>query len=348
MRRLAFLCALAVGIAAAPAAEPQLARFEFTRPKMAVPVKIVLYAPDQATANRAAEAAYARFQTLDGVLSDYGSDSELVHLFPAAGGGRAICVSDDLWKVLWRAQAVAEQSDGAFDITVGPVVRLWRRARRLHEMPSQDKLREAQSLVGYRKLKLDPVGHTVELTKAGMRLDLGGIAKGYAVDEALAALGKQGITRAMIEAGGDIGLGDPPPDRPGWRIGVAALAVNAPPVSFLTLARCSVAISGDTWQYVEIAGHRYSHVIDPRTGVPLMDHCTVTLVGPNGLTTDPLGKVIAVLGPEKGLRLIDATPGASAFILRAPRGKLETYQSSHWTDLHPLLPTAGHPDDKQK
>jgi FAD:protein FMN transferase len=322
-------------VAAALAADPPagLSRYEFDGTEMAIPIKIVLYAADEPSANRAARDALARIHQLNGVLSDYDSASELVQLSGTAGSGRRVAVSADLWTVLWQGQEIARQSDGAFDATVGPVVRLWRRARRLHEMPSPERIRDALALVGHEKLRLDPKDHSAQLAAARMRLDLGGIAKGYAMDEALAVLTRQGITRAMVHAGGDIRLGDPPPDRPGWKIGAAPSAPGAPPRFTLSLANCAVGISGDTWQFVELGGQRYSHIVDPKTGVGLTDHSLVTVVAPRGLTSDPLSTAVSVLGPEKGLKLIEATPGAAALIVLTVDGKPRLYESARWKEL---------------
>ena len=144
--------------------------------------------------------------------------------------------------------------------------------------------------------------------------------------------GKAAFPRRLVDAGGDLGLGDPPPGRPGWRIGLTPLD-DKKPVKYLVLSRAAVSTSGDNVQYVEIGGRRYSHVVDPRTGMALTDHCRVTIVMPNGMAADALCKVVAVLGPERGLKVIETTPDAAALILRAPQGKIEQFQSSRWKDL---------------
>jgi len=329
---LAALAATAATAADVPKA-PKLQRFAFDRIEMAVPVRIILYAPDQASANHASEGAFDRIRQLNGILSDYDSQSELSRLSKTAGTGRAVPVSEDLWRVLSAAQAVSEQSHGAFDATVGPIVRLWRRARRQRQMPSTERRERARQRVGYRLLTLEPNTHAVRLDREGMKLDLGGIAKGYAVDEAFKVLQKHGIRRALVDAGGDIRLGDPPPDRDGWRVGVAPLEVAAKPSRYLSLSGCAVATSGDAWQYVEIMGRRYSHIVDPRTGLGLTDHSSVTVVAPDGTTADALASAVSVLGPEKGLKLIEDTPGAAALIVRAPDGKLQTHESARWKKL---------------
>ena len=188
--------------------------------------------------------------------------------------------------------------------------------------------------MGYKIVRLDAEHRTVELLKKGMRLDLGGIAKGYAMDEALAVLQRHGIARALVEAGGDMRLGDPPPGRPGWRVGIPPLDnPQADPLSYLELSRVAVSTSGDIVQYVEIAGKRYSHIVDPRTGMALTDHCRVMVVGPTGMAADAITKAVGVLGPEKGLRLIEETPGLAAMVTRAPHGNIEHYESSRWKEL---------------
>lgn len=333
---------LGVGVPVAAAGQAPSRRFEFTQIEMAVSVKIVLYSADARTATAAAKDAFSRVHALNGILSDYDSESELRRLCDTAGEGKAVHVSPDLWKVLEHAQEVAQRSGGTFDVTVGPVVRLWRRARRQKELPSPQALRQARDLVGYKLVKLDAGRQTVELLKHGMRLDLGGIAKGYAMDEALAVLQRHGVTRALVEAGGDVRLGDPPPGRNGWRVGIPPLDnPQGEPLSFLELSRVAVSTSGDMVQYVEIAGKRYSHVVDPRTGMALTDHCRVMVVAPTGMAADAITKAVGVLGPQKGLELIEHAPGMAAMVTRAPQGRIEHYESSRWKDLPQVRLKAG-------
>jgi thiamine biosynthesis lipoprotein len=166
-----------------------------------------------------------------------------------------------------------------------------------------------------------------------MRIDVGGIAKGYAVDEAMAAIRKFGITSMLIDAGGNLGLGDPPPDKPGWRIGIAPPDKKKPPRQYLNLSRVALSTSGDFWQYTIIGGKRYSHLVDPHTGIALTDHSSVTVIGPDGLHTDGLSSAVAILGPEKGLELVESTPGIAAFIVRHVDGREEVFRSKRWLAL---------------
>src|SRR5665213_1081062 len=215
-------------LTAAPAGG-ELERFESTQREMGVPFKIILYVRDQTAANRAFQAAFSRVSELNQVLSDYDDQSELSRLTRTAPSPKPVPVSDPLWLVLERSQRLAEQTDGAFDVTVGPYVRLWRRARRSKEMPSTERPAEARAAVGYQFLKLDPEHHTAQLLRPHMRLDLGGIAMGYAVDETLKRLRELGITRALVDASGDIGAGDPPPGKAGWTIAVVPLSHEGTP-----------------------------------------------------------------------------------------------------------------------
>jgi thiamine biosynthesis lipoprotein len=302
-------------------------RFEFTQIQMGMPFRIVLYAPAADSANAAARAAYARIRELNGIMSDYEPDSELMRLCRTAGSGQPVPVSPDLLAVLSRAQALSEKSEGAFDVTVGPVVRLWRKARKTKTFPAEEELAAARELVSYRNLRIDEKAGAVELLKRGMQIDLGGIAVGYAVDDVLRLLKTRGITSALIDGSGDIGVSDAPPGTAGWRIGIAPLDADKVPSRYVILKNAAVTTSGDAFQFVEFGGKRYSHIVDPETGLGLVDRISVTVLAPNCTVADSYTKAVAVLGPAKGLALIDETPGAAAIVVRAPAGKVETFES---------------------
>jgi len=265
---------------------------------MGVPFRIVLYAPNEQAAHSAAEKAMDRVAELNAIMSDYDYDSELSKLGRTSGSGQKVKVSDDLWIVLKRSAEIAKASDGAFDITIAPLIQLWRKARREKIMPSAEAIEKARSRVGYTNLVLKD--HTAELKKPDMRLDLGGIAKGYAADEALKVLRKQGFPHAMTAASSDIALGDPPPGEKGWK--VQLLDINRT-TNTLVLHNCGVSTSGDLFQFVEIDGKRYSHIVDPKTGLGLTDRSLVTIIAKDAFTSDSLETTISVLGPERGLDL---------------------------------------------
>ncbi|HUG90505.1 MAG TPA: FAD:protein FMN transferase [Planctomycetaceae bacterium] len=311
---------VAAGVAAAPpdgtAPARDIQRFEFAQMRMGVPFRITLYSSDEAVANNAARAAFARVKELNLLLSDYEPDSELMQLCRRSAPARPVEVSPELFFVLERAVALSKASDGAFDVTVGPIVQLWREARHSRTLPDPEQLAAARSRVGWRSVRLDRERRTVELLKPDMRLDLGGIAKGYAADEALRVLNEHGVTRALIAAAGDIVAGDPPPDRDGWRIGIAPLdSPEGPPSRYLRLENAAVSTSGDAFQYVEIEGVRYSHIVDPRTGLGLTTRSSVTVVARDGITADSLASAASVLGPDRGLKLAGSYQGTAALFI---------------------------------
>jgi len=322
------LCGLPLWAAAAPHA---LTRFEYSEPHMGTLVRLVLYAPDRGLADGAAQAAFGRIGALDAALSDYRDTSELMQV-SRQSGGPPVAVSDDLFRVLQAAQAMARASEGAFDATAGPLSLLWREARRRQALPDPDRLAAARLLVGADKLALDARGRTVQLRSAGMQLDLGGIAKGFAADEAAAVLRRLGIRSALIAAGGDIVAMAPPPEARGWRVAIAAIdgAERAPDLS---LHHAAVSTSGDAEQFLVVDGVRYSHIFDPRTGRALTGRKSVTVVATEATTSDALATVVAVLGRERGLRLVDATSGAAALIVEATDAGVRTYGSRRWGTL---------------
>jgi thiamine biosynthesis lipoprotein len=306
-------------------------RYEFEQAQMGLPFRIVLYAPNALKAKESARAAFKRIEQLNAIMSDYDLDSELSQLSRGSGQGRTVRLSDDLWRVLERSQELAQKSHGAFDITVGPYVNLWRKARRDRQLPDPGRLETAGRSVGYHLLRLNKQDHTAQLLAPDMRLDLGGIAKGYAVDEALAVLTHLGIRRALVAGGGDMAVSDPPPGQKGWRIELQPIDVtNAPPPQFVLLKRGAIATSGDLFQRLEIDGRRYSHIIDPRTGLGLTDHSLVTVIARDCMTADSLTKVLSVLGPDLGMKLIESNPAAAARVTRLPDGQLEVKESSRF------------------
>jgi len=312
---------------------PALRRYEYRRVEMAVDFLVTLYAQQEDAAQQAAEAAFERIRELNDVFSDYDADSELRKLCETAGRGQSAAVSADLWNVLEKAQHIAELSDGAFDITCGNVVRLWRRARRQRELPPPNLLKEAMRTTGRELLRLDPQQRTAELLREGMRLDLGGIAKGYATAAALEVLRRRGIRMAMIDAGGDLCLGDSPPGTAGWTIGVAPRGPNGPPRWILSAQRQAVATSGDMWQFVVIDGKRYSHIVDPRTGLGLTNRLHCTIVHPDGPTADALATAVSVLGVERGLKLIESVPDAAGLLVPVEEPDDRIVASSRWSKL---------------
>ncbi len=294
--------ALALGLCACAATNPvdvvPLERFEYRRPAMGVQARIVLYAADEELASSAAEEAFARIGSLEATLSDWSPSSELSQLNAQAGLGPVV-VSADLYSVLARSVDLAIASNGAFDPALGALVHLFREQRRLGVRPTPGQIQEARARSGFDLLRLDPERRTVELTVPGMRLDLGGIGKGWACDRALRVLIEKGLGQALVEIGGDLAVGAPPPGREAWRIA----AVCGEERRAIDVAFGGVATSGDTEQYVIQDGLRRSHVLDVRTGWGVagrpgdVPRC-VTIVARNAATADAAASALCVLGPD--------------------------------------------------
>ncbi len=287
---------------------PEPTRHEFSRLLMGVEARIVVFHEDVAVVEEAVNAAFDRIAGLDAILSDYRVDSEvnrLCELSGGAGSGEAIRVSDDLFEVLQRSIEFSRASNGAFDVTVGPVVALWREARRTGVLPSQESIERAMESVGYEKIELHDTNQAVRLTVSGMRLDFGAIGKGYACDEGLKVLRAFGCPRAMVEMGGDISLGDSPPHEEGWII-----EFDDPHA----LSNCGVGTSGDRFQFVALSGVRYSHVIDPRTGWAVRDSVEVTVIASDATTSDALATSVGVIGETEGAALVKLFPGARLMV----------------------------------
>jgi thiamine biosynthesis lipoprotein len=293
-------------------------KFEFVREKMGGPFRVVVYAADESAAKQAADAAFARVDQLNALLSDYTPDSEISRLSQRTADGpmpEPVRVSEDLFRVLERGQQIAAQTDGAFDVTIGPFVRLWKRARELKELPTDERLEKTRPSVGFQNLRLEPKGRTVQLLAPRMRLDVNGLASGYVADQAVAAARQAGAAAALVDAGGEISVGGAPPGTDGWLVAIQSLK-NPDEMTgqYVKVRNACVTTSGDTRRFVEIGGRRYSHIIDPRTGLGLTRRIGATVICPDGMTADALDTAVCVLGPEKGIELIDRTPGAAGRI----------------------------------
>ena len=296
-------------------------------------VKITVYTRDEQTADRAFRAAFDRIAELDRILSDYKADSELNQLTTTAVT-HPVRVSEELFTVLAASQRLAEATGGAFDITQGPVIRLWREARKSGRVPDDAALQEARNRGGFRKLHLDAARQTAMLDQAGMALDVGAIGKGYAASEALAVLGRLGIRSALVAVSGDLAFSNAPPGQNGWRIDIHPDDPSLSGVpSVLELTNAAISTSGATEQHLDVGNRRYSHIIDPSTGVGLIDDITVTVIAPNGLEADGLDTAVSVIGRERGLRLIESRPEIAALIVQRTSDGTVVTMSSRFRSL---------------
>jgi len=310
-----------------------LVRWQAVRPAMGTRFTIVLYAQDEASARRGAEAAFARIAALDTLLTDYDETSALCRLGARSDAGP--CgpqpVPDALFNVLSAAIELAQLTAGAFDPTLGPWTKAWRAARAQGVLPKAAALDALAPSVGYRLLRLDEASGTVALDAPGMALDLGGIAKGFALDQALAVLRAHGIERALIDGGGDVLVGAPPPGRRGWRVAIEPFAVEHGPANdptsetapvVIELAHAALATSGDSYQSLTVAGQRHSHILDPQSGRALTTGHGASVVAPDATRADALASAACVLTPERALELVAGLDGVELrSVASGPRGE---------------------------
>jgi len=244
-----------------------------------------------------------------------------------------------LWIMLVRSIEAAQLSSGTFDITVGPLTRLQRESRKTGKLPDPQKLKEAIQAVGWKYIRLEGEHHRVQLLHAGMQLDVGGIAKGYASDEIIKLLRKRGLSHSLSGAAGDICAGDPPPGKTDWRIGIQSLKAPEQTSDYIHLHNYGISTSGDTYRSAIVNGKRYSHIIDPRTGIGLTNRIGVSAIAPEDVVADWIAAAVSILGPEKGMEMVDAINGAAArAITLDDDGNERVYESKRLTQF--LVPRA--------
>ncbi|OHB73672.1 MAG: hypothetical protein A2Z25_06570 [Planctomycetes bacterium RBG_16_55_9] len=282
--------------------------------------RVVVVAKDTTTGAECVEAALAEIRKVDELMSDYKEDSEISRVNKRAAQ-RAVQVSESTYEVLHRSVEFSKLSDGAFDVTVGPLVNLFRTAKKMGAAPTEEQIAQARTRVGFEKLGLDEQNRTVRFWVEGMRLDLGAIAKGYAVDKAVEAARRCGAIGVMVDLGGNVRcFGVPPEDRKHWRIALqdpnsATEGAGGGFVLTLRITDAAVATSGDYQQFALIKGKRYSHILDPHTGWSAEGLSSVTIITDNATDADALSTAVSVLGAEKGLALIEKLPNTEAILI---------------------------------
>ncbi|KAB7732925.1 FAD:protein FMN transferase [Rudanella paleaurantiibacter] len=330
------ICFMLLGTWSTTQAQP-LERYSFRRGLMGTQFTVTLYAPDSLTAQRVYAQVSARMDTLNTILSDYLDGSEINRLSQSSGSKQAVPVSAELFDILQKGCRIAHQSGGRFDPTIGPLSQLWRRAVRQRTFPPAKERRQARRAVGYRLIRLDTVRRTVRLLRPRMRLDVGGIGQGFAVDEAGRVLRAASISRFLLDLGGDVLAGDPPPERPqGWRVDMGS-GTNARPdpadTLIIYLKNGAITTSGDTYRHLDLNGRRYSHIMNPRSGLGLTHFVRTTVLAPDGYRADALTKVFSLSrgllsywGPNK--RLARRFPGIQVWVVEQKKGRLLRWQST--------------------
>jgi thiamine biosynthesis lipoprotein len=290
----------------------QCKRYTFEKGLMGSPFKLIIYASSDSIANLAASSAFKKIEALNASLSDYRDDSEINSVSAKSGSGNWIEVSKDLYDILYISNEYSRKTKGAFDSTLGPIVQEWRRATRRGYLPDKKVIRSALAKTGYKNIKFDASNRKIFLKKKNMRLDIGGLGKGYAADEAVKVLKSYGIKSAMIDAGGKLALMDPPPGEKGWKV---VISTGNDSIQTIEYANVGIATSGPTYRYLDYEGKRYSHIVDPKTGVGLQFHLRTTVISPNATEADALATAFSVSGINEGKKYLNQFPGNKVWLV---------------------------------
>lgn len=307
----------------------QYKKYTFQRPKMGSPFIIVAYATDSISLSKAVEKAFERIDTLNNIFSDYSETSEISQLCHHSAVKMWQSVSPDLLYILKRSQQAYNSSGGAYDITVGHIIKLWRKFKKEKRLPPPNELKMALSKTGFNKIDIDTVNSQIRFNTEGVRLDFGGIVKGYAAQEAIRVLREHGFIHALADAGGDLALSEKPVLTEGWQVAVSIPNTeNQLLPQFLYLKNQAVATSGDMFNSIEINGKRYSHIVNPKTGLGLTHQRSVTIIARDGALADWLATACSVLSIKKALKLIEKMQNVEILILENEKGEIKRWESS--------------------
>jgi FAD:protein FMN transferase len=316
-----------IAFAALPG-KAQLQRYSFSQSKMGSPFTITFYDDDSAHATVTAQQCFKLVDEYVLAYSDYIDSSELNLLCTKSGSGIAVPVSAALMDIMLQCKTAFEKSNGSFDITVGPLSRLWRRARKEKIFPNEKIVKERLALTGFNKIIIDSVQQTILLTQKGMQLDLGGIAQGYIAQKVIDYLKENNINNALVDVSGDVAVIGAPPNTTGWTIGINVPESKTEILSKkLLITNKAVTTSGDVYQYMEYNGKRYSHIINPKTGYGITWGRNVTVIANDATTADWFTKACSLLPIGKAKKLAQQLQ-AEFLIAEIRMGKLVFYTTN--------------------
>ncbi len=308
---LCVLCALWCGVFFAGCQKPLIKESRFL---LGTTVQITIKGKEEAKAREAIGLAFKEIERIENLMSKYREGSE-ISILNREGAKRPVKVSEDTLRVIRESIRIGELTDGAFDITISPLMELWGFSEKEGHLPEEEALREALTLVNYGSISLNEEEGTIRFEKEGMEIDLGGAAKGYGVDRAVEVLRENGISQAIVNAGGDLYLlGKPSGDF--WKVGLKHPRKQGEMLGIVKVQDEAVATSGDYENYFILQGKRVCHIIDPASGRPAQGTLSVTVIARESMRADALATALFVLGSEKGLKLASRLEGIEAIIVR--------------------------------
>jgi len=323
MWRLFFVLLLPITLSA------QLTRFEFSQIKMGSPFNLIFYHTDSTEARWLAKECFSIVDSLNMIFSDYSSESEVGRLAFQAPGN-SFRVSDELFAMIIRSKKAWENSGKTFDITIGALTQLWRKAKRENRFPAGLEIKTARYASGFENLIIDNHAKKISCKKKAVRLDFGGIVPGYAAQKVIDFLKSKNTPVALADASGDIVMGDAPQGKNGWII-----SINRPENENelldrkLELKNCAVSTSGDVYRYIIHNGKKYSHIVDPRTGYGVTSQRNVTVIAKDGATADWLATACSILSIEKAL-VVAEKENAALLIAIIKNEKIVTYKTKNF------------------
>lgn len=316
-----FIYTITLLVFSTPLLQAQTRKFSYSEMKMGSAFNLIIVSADSNKANHLARKSYELVDSLNHIFSNYDSSSELSKI-NASAGLLPYKMSTAMLDLVQKSQYAYIQSKGAYDISIGPLSSLWRNARKAKLFPEASTVLATKKLVGFAQIKINKRLGTIFLPSVDMQLDFGGIAKGYIAQWVINFLKANGIQQALVDAGGDIVMSGPPLNQQGWLIGV-----NLPETTDqllnkkLQLSNCSVATSGDVYQFIEYKGVKYSHIINPLTGYGVTNLRNVTIVAKTGATADWLATACSIL-PIKEAKQLAISHQAALLITTLKNGKL--------------------------
>ncbi len=290
-------------------------------------IELKLYSPSEELFHRVVDACVERTKEIDRLFSNYRDDSVLAEVNRNAGI-RPVSVPEEFLRLVRTSIRYSELTDGAFDITIGSLFKLWQAETEAGRLPSQSRIRDALGCTGFRRIKVDEAKSQIFLDGDCVRLDFGAIGKGYAVDEMVKIAKENGITKGLVNFGGNIYAMGSPAGKKFWEVGVRRPGGGSEIISKLNLANKGVATSGDYERYFEHAGKRYSHIIDPRTGQPAEDLTSVVAVSKTATEADVFSTAVSVLGP-RGAQMLARKDKSQGFLVIGKNGEKKSCFGSY-------------------
>lgn len=294
-----------------------------------------LYCNDKEVCDKAILEAYSEVKRLDDIFSNYKNNSVLSRVNSFAGDGR-ISVPPEFIELTSRAIFFSGLTDGAFDITVGKAIEIWSVGEQKNLMPNRGEIQRAQDCIGFEKIKLYPQEKQIELKSPCLSLDFGGVGKGYALDRAVRILRSYGVNRGIVNFGGNIYAMQPPPGEYGWDVGIRHPRDEDEVLTLLKVEDIAVSTSGDYERYFEIKGRHFSHIIDPRDGLPVKSVPSVTVIAHDATDADALSTALSVMKEDKAIKLIEGLNDVGVMIVREEKGKLSIYKNPSFSKLEVL------------